>query len=130
MKKVLIVIGVIISFSFILVANSNAEGSGDIGLNQILKSETILLVDIINPSVETITWSGTGSIMVTSPTGISIGTFNSWVGVSLSESGAYRIELSEDQTISGWDIEVNDGGSVLTGRVHSTNWLFDTGSNC
>jgi len=114
-------------FIFVFVSMVYAEGSDDIGLNQALRSETVLFVDIIYPSTETFKWSGTGSVTVISPTDIEIGAFNSGDTISPLEVGAYRIELSQDQN-GPWSIDVSDGGDQLSGRLHSTNWFLDQGS--
>ena len=104
-----------------------AEGSVDLGSDHTLKSETILYVDILNPSDETFRWLGTGSIMVTSPTGIPLGTYNPNDIINPVESGAYRVNLSEDQN-GPWEIIVSSNSSLVEGRLYSTNWFFDGGS--
>ncbi len=104
---------------------SHAEGSGDLQTTQDLESRTTLYVDILDASVETITWTGASTITVTDPAGKSLGTFTSGRTITPTTAGAYKVTLSTDE--SAWDLTVNDaidGG----GRVWSYVWYVDTGS--
>jgi len=102
-----------------------AEGSAEIGTNQTLRSATSLYVDIVNSAIETISWTGSGSIRVIAPGGAEVGTFPSGSTITPTMNGAYRLEPLSDQT--SWDISVLSSGVVSPGRLWSTNWLLDGG---
>jgi len=107
-----------------------AEGTAELGTAQALRAGTVLGVDILDASVETITWTGTGSVSVTDPGGSSLGTFASGDTITPTEGleGAYVLEVGSDQSrTAGWDVTVEDAVDD-GGRLHSTDWAFDAGS--
>lgn len=106
-----------------------AEGTAELGVYQALRSGTVMNVDILDSSVETITWTGTGSVTVSDPSGTSMGSYASGDTIPASGGdGAYELVVGSSQSIStGWDVTVNsavDSG----GRLWSTNWQFNAGS--
>ena len=50
-----------------------AEGSAELGGNQPVEYTTVMFVDILDYSVETVTWTGRGTAVVTSPSGTLLG---------------------------------------------------------
>ncbi|MFT5586913.1 MAG: hypothetical protein ACI9VR_004516 [Cognaticolwellia sp.] len=106
-----------------------AEGTSELGVYQALRSGTVLQVDILDSSVESMTWTGTGSVTVTDPSGTSLGRFASGDVIPASGGdGAYKLVIGSSQSISsGWDVAVN-GAVDSGGRLWSTNWQFNAGS--
>ena len=106
-----------------------AEGTTELGVYQALRSGTVVQVDILDSTVESITWTGTGSVTVSDPSGSSMGSYASGDTIPASGGdGSYKLEIGSSQSIStGWDVAVNsaiDSG----GRLWSSNWQFNAGS--
>ncbi|MEM1413454.1 MAG: hypothetical protein AAGH15_01070 [Myxococcota bacterium] len=105
-----------------------AEGSTQLGTTQALRRSTQLYVDILDPAVETITWTGTGTVTVTDPDGATVGTYASGATVTPTLSGAYGVLVNADQSRSvGWDVSVDNQTDSL-GRLFSYDWAFNAGS--
>jgi uncharacterized protein (TIGR03382 family) len=103
---------------------ARAEGSAQLGELD-LRAATELYVDILNDAEETIYWSGDGNVIVSTPSGASMGSFD--VGEAITPSagaGAYRLQVTEDQT-SEWDVLVRGTGGIESGRLHSSEWKFN-----
>lgn len=100
---------------------ARAEGSAELGELD-LRATTELYVDILNDSEETIYWSGVGKVIVSTPTGASMGSFD--VGEAITPTageGAYRIQVTADQ-VDAWDVLVRGTGGIESGRLHSAEW--------
>jgi hypothetical protein len=105
-----------------------ADGSAQLGVKQALQKTTTVYADIVSPSTERITWSGTGSVTVSGPNGSMIGTFPSGSTIVPSGVGAHTITLLSDQSNSvAWDISVANAVDP-GGRISSYAWKFNTGS--
>lgn len=121
-------LGVMLSIVFCSDNLVYAEGSSEIGDNQILKSDTILFVDILDYTTESFIWTGFGDVVVTKPDDQSLGTFSPGITITPTMNGVYRLELTEDQdiiggTIEAWGISVFDSTIEITeGRLFSTEW--------
>lgn len=108
---------------------AHAEGWQELGAqSQVLDHETVLYVDVLDPTVETFVFSGVGSVTVTDPVGTVIGSFGTGEPISPTPGldGAYKLVLNADQT-EEWDISVL-GVESPGGRLHSPNWFFFTDS--
>jgi len=104
-----------------------AEGTADIGTTQELSSYTTMYVDIVDLS-ETITWSGSGSLYVISPSGTNTATLGSGGSYTTTETGAHQVRVSTSQSIgSSWDIGVGNQ-TTSGGRLWSMEWSFNAGS--
>lgn len=105
-------------------ALARAEGSTELGM-QSLRYTTELYVDILDPTVETIVFTGVGRATVTDPAGTLLGEYASGEAIAPSpgRAGAYRLTLSADQT-EAWDIAV-EGVPSPGGRLHSYNWYLN-----
>src|SRR4051794_31297763 len=111
-----------------LARQASAEGTAELGVQSKMTNATIMGVDIINPAVETITWTGTGSVTVTNPSGASLGSFSSGQTITPTPglAGAYLVKPTNSQT-GAWDIAVNNPVKP-GGRLFSTRWRFSTGT--
>lgn len=121
---------------------ARAEGSlgAELDTSQALRGTTDIGVDVLDFNVETIVWTGKGSVEVTDPAGTVVGTFRSGQTITPTMNGAYELDLQEDQfdvdvdgniipsTIVGWDVTVFVSGTARPGRVFSFAWRFNTGS--
>ncbi|MCH2110497.1 MAG: hypothetical protein MK135_14340, partial [Polyangiaceae bacterium] len=112
-----------------LSPHASAEGTDQLGTTQPLRSGTILAVDILETSGESIVWTGAGNVAVTAPSGASLGTFVSGATITASEGiGRYNLTVNSAQSAgSAWDVEVV-GQLIPGGRLSSQNWQFNTGS--
>lgn len=102
-----------------------SEGLEPLGSWIGLEAITILRVDIIDPSNETIRWFGTGGVTVKKPDGTVLGVIDSSGSIAPAEgvAGAYFVELFEDQPPNGvWDLTVETDSVGSTGRVWSAQW--------
>ena len=117
-----------------------AEGSVELGPRQGLQRNTILYVDILNPAIESVIWTGYGSVTVTSPDRRDLGSFSSGQRITpLAETpGAYKIQLSENQfqtnqageviSYTDWDVTVYLNTVIAQqGRLWSKMWSFNAG---
>ncbi|MCA9578009.1 MAG: hypothetical protein KC668_21390 [Myxococcales bacterium] len=122
---------------------ARAEGSlgagAELASTQALRVTTDIFVDVINPAVETIVWTGKGNVTVTDPLGATVGTFASGATITPSMSGSYKLDLLENQfdvdgngglvngTQVAWDVTLFVSGVPRDGRVYSFAWGFNTG---
>jgi hypothetical protein len=109
--------------------SARAEGTDLVGTTQPLRAGTELGVDIIDPAVESIVWTGRGSVEVYGPSGTHLGTATSGTPISPTEgAGAYRLTVKQDQNVgSSWDVAVL-GQTDNKGRLFSKDWQFNAGS--
>lgn len=112
---------------------ARAEGTAQLGTSQALRSGTVMYVDIVDPTVESIRWTGVGTATLYGPTGASLGTLTSGTPRSLVglPVGAYRLVNASQQTVGGtWDVAVinQTDGAAARGRLYSYNWTFDANS--
>lgn len=99
-----------------------AEGSAEWGTNQPLQSDTVMYVDIVDPSAEQIAWTGSGTLTVYDPSGATVATLNSGDQSSVAVAGAYSLVLSRDQSSgSAWSVEVLGQTDPGFGRLWSYN---------
>lgn len=119
-----------------------AEGSAEIGLSQGLSLSTELFVDVLDPEVERIRWTGLGDVLVRAPDGTSLDQFtpgeDGSVTIDLAgvgQVGAYELQLFEHQYNDddpsniiplAWDIAILDPVAV-GGRLFSLSWSFNSG---
>ena len=109
-------------------SRGSAEGMAQTGTKQELDASTVVFVDILDPSTETVTWSGDGSIDVYDPDGNYHGAVADGATFDPDEVGAWRVEVrNRQEEAAAWDLAVV-GTAVGYGRVWSYEWVFDTGS--
>lgn len=128
LNAVITVIGV--TAYTVIPREAQAEGATELGTTQALQNTTIAYVDIDDPSVQRIKWTGTGSLSVKDPTGKVVGTITSGQSIAATPniSGAYMLTFSTNQTTSvAWDITVTNA-SKPAGRLFSYQWKFNAGS--
>ncbi len=101
-------------------------------------ADTVLYLDVLDASLETFFWDGTGTATLTSPDGktaikLDPGEFApNW---EVAQEGAWEVTLSESQT-SGFDLSVleyydSDGNGQIdyyTGRLFSYRWEVTVGA--
>lgn len=108
-----------------------AEGSDDLvnsfGNTQGLFADTEMFVDILNPSTESIAWTGTGSLTVVDANGVNVGAITSGQSMSMAgrPAGIYQLSVASKQT--AWNIKVNKQGVEQKGRLFSYAWHLDGG---
>jgi MYXO-CTERM domain-containing protein len=107
---------------------ARAEGTATLGTQSDMVNTTVLNVDILDATVETITWSGAGQARIFNPAGTQIATLGNGATANLNGNGngAYRVTLTNDQG-GAWDLRVNNPVQA-GGRLWSTRWYFDTGT--
>ena len=105
-----------------------AEGTNELGPMSKLTAATDLYVDILDPAVEKISWTGSGSLTIIDPSLRTVGNFLTGQTASLAGHGAsaYRVVLVADQ-IGTWAINVVNQ-TQPGGRLHSLEWKFNTGT--
>ena len=111
-------------------SHAYADGTAQLGTSQALRAGTTLYVDILDPSVETIQWTGNGIITIYNPSNASLGTLSSGQTKTLTgqSAGAYRITVASLQSRgSTWDVTVANP-TTAGGRLYSKDWAFDAGS--
>lgn len=110
-------------------ATAHAEGTSTLGATQKLRSGVELYVDIVDSSVERITWTGVGNVAVTGPLGAVYGNYSSGQTiVPASGNGAYKLVPQSNQSESvPWEITV-DNQTTAGGRLWSYTWQFNNGS--
>ena len=111
-------------------AAAHADGTAQLGTSQALRAGTTLYVDILDPSVEAIQWTGNGTVTIYNPGNTSMGSLSSGQTMSLTgqASGAYRITVASLQSRgSTWDVSVTNP-TTAGGRLYSKDWAFDAGS--
>ncbi|MEQ1570398.1 MAG: hypothetical protein ABMA64_32485 [Myxococcota bacterium] len=98
-----------------------AEGSAELGPTQTLvAAETALWLDILDPTVEQVVYTGGGTFSLTAPDGAAWGTYPSGEVVSLvgGDPGAWAVALSDDPS-GAWDLAVTGATGA---RLHSASW--------
>ncbi len=109
---------------------AHAEGTASLDSTQAVQSGTALYVDIVDSSVETISWDGIGVVDVTAPDGTYVTTLSPGQNTGhLCEwgNGPYQLTLGSDQAVfTEWDVEVVDAVDP-GGRLYSYDWQFNTG---
>ena len=117
-------------FSLLVPGLALAEGTDQLNTTQALRTGARLYVDIVDPGVESIRWTGLGNLAVTAPDGALIASLASGEAADTTGhgAGAYGLETDRGQVVGiRWDVEVvdqtDDGG-----RLHSFDWMFDAGS--
>jgi len=104
------------------------EGTAQLGTTQALRASTVLRVVVLDASVETIVWSGLGSVAVSDPAGLSLGTFSSGQVITPTTVGVYLLEPDTSQQVgTPWNVTVQNP-VASGGRLHSLDWQFDAGS--
>jgi MYXO-CTERM domain-containing protein len=118
--------------------DARAEGATEAGVNQGLRRNTKLRVDIFNTTTETFVWDGDGTVDVFAPDNQMLGTYSALQVITpLSGiTGAYLVQLDTDQfqvdlgqivSFTNWDLTVYVGATPHPGRVWSDHWWFDAG---
>ena len=116
---------ILLPLSLLLPATALAEGSTELGV-QALEDGSVVYVDIIDDSSETVSYLGQGRIQVTGPSGADLGLYASgdtWV--PSKGPGVYQVEFLAAQD-EAWDLTVNGAGAGL-GRVFAYEWRLDAG---
>src|SRR5512140_1309982 len=105
-----------------------AEGTNELRPQSKLTAATNLYVDIRDPAVEKIRWTGSGNLTVIDPSLATVGTLLTGETASLAGhgAGAYRVVLGANQP-GAWAIDVVDQ-TQPGGRLHSLAWTFNTGT--
>ncbi len=127
-KSFLFILGGVWSLSVNLEL-AHAEGTAQLGVSQPLRAGTVLGVDIVDASQESIRWVGRGNLTVYSPGWQELATLAS--GESFAPSagnGAYKLIVRREQ-LSGsvWDVAVQNQVDDL-GRLFSNDWWFNAGT--
>ncbi len=105
-----------------LSSPSFAEGAAELPVLT-LETATLLGVDILDPSVERILFTGRGTVDVTDPAGNLLGRFMSGETIVPTVPGAYRLRLSAEQIID-WDVTVLNPVQA-GGRLFSEAWWLN-----
>ena len=105
---------------------AHAEGSAQWTTTQGFQGGTVY-VDILDYTVESIKWTGSGSATITDPSGASLGSISSGSTKTLTANGTYTITLSSQST-SSWDLTVVGQTDPGYGRLWAYSWNFSTGS--
>lgn len=114
-----------------LASLARAEGSEQLG-GQRLEPDTVVRVDILEPSNETIRWTANDvdgvpyGALVEDPTGVSLGRIESGESITPTVAGAYTLMADTTAPVHTWDITV-DGAPDDKGRVWSDAWRFWSG---
>ena len=112
-----------------LPGSVHAEGTTEIGGDYRPMSTMTFYVDILDSSVETITWTGDGVVDVYDPDGNFHTTLNSGDTATPDENGAWSLQPDTTQSASsGWDITV-DNQIDAGGRLWSYDWVINNYSN-
>ncbi|MBK9647809.1 MAG: hypothetical protein IPO67_22085 [Deltaproteobacteria bacterium] len=102
-----------------------AEGSAQWTTTQGF-SGGVVYVDILDYTVESISWTGSGNAAVTDPSGASVGPISSGGSLALTANGTYTITLG-NQGSSTWDLAVTGQIDPGYGRLWAYSWTFSTG---
>ena len=102
-----------------------AEGSAQWTTTQGFTGGTVY-VDILDYTVESISWTGSGSATIVDPSGSSLGSLSSGTTRALTANGTYTITLSNQGT-STWDLTVAGQTDPGYGRLWAYSWNFNTG---
>ncbi len=104
---------------------ATAEGSAQTGTTQELYSSTELYVDIIDPTSEVVSFTGSCSIDIYDPTGAYADTLYNGGSFWPTMQGAHSIVLGCNQSV--WDITVT-GTAKGFGRLWTYYWYFNAHS--
>lgn len=107
-----------------------AEGTDQLALTQALRAGTRLFVDVAEPEVSSIAWTGVGAVRVRSPGGVDLGTLNSGESLSTAgqDAGAFGVEILQGQVVGvRWDVALLGAGSS-EGHLFSYDWRFNAGA--
>ena len=120
-------VGVAIATAW-MAPGAHAEGSAEIGTAARVQATTAFRIDIVQSAVETISWTGSGTLAIRRPDGTAVTTLTSGQTASLVTlpNGAYQATMSASQT-AAWDIAVNNPVSP-GGRLWSQEWNFNSGT--
>jgi hypothetical protein len=94
---------------------AHAEGSAQWTTTQGFQGGTVY-VDILDYTVESIKWTGSGSATILDPSGTSLGSISSGSTKTLTANGTYTISLSSQGT-SSWDLTVVGQTDTGYGRL-------------
>ncbi|HHO53049.1 MAG TPA: hypothetical protein ENK18_19770, partial [Deltaproteobacteria bacterium] len=119
MTRCWVVIGVL------LAPVAGAEGLSDGLAGQILSDQVQLNIDVLDPVLDTIRFSGTGTLILSDPLGAQVATLSDGGAHPPAMAGVYTAALSS--ATDDWEITV-DGAAAGRGRIWSTRWIFDAGS--
>ena len=119
---------VIVSHRAWPIPPASAEGTSELGALSKLTAATTLYVDILDPAVEKISWTGSGGLTVIDPSLGTVGNLLTGQTANLAGhgAGAYRVVLGANQP-GTWAIDVVDQ-TQPGGRLHSMEWKFSTGT--
>ena len=116
-----------------------AEGSSQLGPESRVQIDTPLRVDVLDPAVERISWTGAGTLSILAPDGVTpVATLNSGQrtgALAAPGAGTYRATMSAAQganiTPAVWDIAVVDAAGApvpgAAGRLHAVDWHINIG---
>ena len=103
---------------------AHAGGSADLGGDFPLDADTVLLVDLLDASTESLRWEGTGTVEVWAPEGMLLAVLDPGESLVVAAEGTYEVRLDEDQD-STWEVAV-DGMADAGSRVASRGWRTTT----
>ena len=103
-----------------LALSAHAGGSADLGGDFPLDADTVLLVDVLDASTESLRWEGTGTVEVWAPDGTLLAVLDPADSLLVAAEGTYEVRLDEDQA-SIWELAV-DGVADAGSRVASLGW--------
>ncbi len=105
---------------------ARAEGSAEWGEEHALEAMTAIYVDVLDAGLESIQWTGTGTLTVRDESGGLVAVLASGESTPVAAAGSYTLELSASQP-NTWSVDVL-GAVDPGGRLWSRQWFFDTGS--
>ncbi len=108
------------------VKTAAAEGSAEWG-SQPLLLDTVMYVDILDHTVESIRWTGAGGMRVLDSNGTQVAQLSNGDSTALPASGTYNVVADAEQ-YGQWSVEVVGQTDPGHGRLWSENWHFSTGS--
>ena len=112
----------VIALSLLIPSLSSAEGTAETGPEQILRADTELYVDIVDHTLETVTFNGVGDADLYDPKGAFVTVVSAGQSFGVPMTGTYLLDLHSDQP--DWDIHVT---GATGGRVWSYAWQFNSG---
>ncbi|KNC54087.1 uncharacterized protein AMSG_09752 [Thecamonas trahens ATCC 50062] len=134
MRKVVlaVVMLALICGEWLLVAG---DGTDILGVQQALRSETIMFIDVADFNSEEIRWFGRDSLSIFRPSDSQlVATLTSGAtpaSYTPTENGAYRLQLNADQVAGDvWDVTIHNTLLVMDvgGRLWSRQWFFAAAS--
>ena len=87
----------------------------------VLSRSTLLQVDILDHTTETIAWTGGNSVLAFDPNGVFAGVVASGTSLVPTVDGTYTLSLVDDEV--SWQVEVT---GATWGRVWSETWSVET----